>query len=135
MKFSAASLKQLITCDERLQRLFFAVLDSGYDCTIVCGHRGQADQDEACRTGKSKLRWPNSLHNSMPSLAVDVAPYYLADGIPWADKQRFVMFAGYVLGVASQLNIPVRWGGDWNGDHLFNESFVDMPHFELTNHT
>jgi peptidoglycan L-alanyl-D-glutamate endopeptidase CwlK len=33
---------------------------------------------------------------------------------------------------AGRLKVPLRWGGDWNcnGDSG-DESFVDMPHFEL----
>lgn len=132
MKFSEASAAKLATCDARLRMLFEHVIQ-GWDCTIVCGHRVEADQNEAFRTGKSKLQWPLSNHNTYPSLAVDVAPFYEGEGIPWDDKQRFVMFAGYVLGVAATLDIPIRYGGDWNGDRRFNESFVDMPHFEIAN--
>jgi peptidoglycan L-alanyl-D-glutamate endopeptidase CwlK len=41
-------------------------------------------------------------------------------------------FAGFVKGVASQMGIPIRWGGDWNSDNnLKDNKFDDLPHFEL----
>jgi hypothetical protein len=63
-------------------------------------------------------------------LAVDVAPY----PVDWNDKERFYYFAGFVKGVASSLGISIRWGGDWNSDNnLKNQTFFDLPHFELKN--
>ena len=124
--FSLASEAKLATCDVRLRELFHHVI-ADYDCTIICGHRGEAEQREAFRTGKSKLDWPNSKHNVRPSLAVDVAPC----PIDWNDRSRFILFAGYVLGVGNLLGIPLRWGGDWDSNRTFNESFVDLVHFEL----
>lgn len=98
------------------------------DCTVIQGHRGQVSQDEAYRTGKSKLRYPQSKHNSLPSKAVDVAPF----PIDWANRERFAYFAGVVKGIALAKGIALRWGGDWNRDgNTKDETFSDMPHFEL----
>lgn len=125
--YSRVSRDRLATCDERLQRVFNKVIEFE-DCSILCGHRGQAEQDEALRTGKSKLGWPKSNHNALPSRAVDVAPY----PIDWSDPDRFRLFAGKVLGIAAMLGIPLRWGGDWDGDGTNrDQSFHDLPHFEL----
>ncbi len=95
---------------------------------VLAGHRGKAEQDVAFSTGHSKLAWPKSKHNAAPSLAVDLAPYpYNA-----TDRARLTYFAGYLLGIASCLKIPVRWGGDWNKDLLATpEAFPDLFHFEL----
>jgi|688.fasta_scaffold115875_5 peptidoglycan L-alanyl-D-glutamate endopeptidase CwlK len=125
--FGQTSRDRLATCDERLQRVFNEVIKHR-DCSILCGHRGQAEQDEALRTGKSKLGWPKSNHNTLPSKAVDVAPY----PIDWTDIDRFRLFAGFVLGVAAGMGIPLRWGGDWDGDGTNrDQSFHDLPHFEV----
>ena len=41
-------------------------------------------------------------------------------------------FAGYVQGVAEQLGIKIRWGGDWDSDFDFkDQTFNDLVHFEL----
>jgi peptidoglycan L-alanyl-D-glutamate endopeptidase CwlK len=126
-KFSAKSLGRLESCDPKLQLLFNEVI-KGYDCTILCGHRGKDDQDLAVKSGHSKAAWPNSKHNSFPSLAVDVAP----SPLDWSDTDRFYHFAGYVLATANSLGIKIRWGGNWRGDFKFrDEKFQDMPHVEL----
>lgn len=126
-KFGKKSEERLATCHVDLQRLFNEVIKH-YDCTVTCGHRGKDEQDEAVRTGVSKLAWPNSKHNSLPSKAIDVVPF----PIDWDDMTRFYHFGGFVLAVAKQLGIKIRWGGDWNGDLKFrDEKFKDLPHFEL----
>lgn len=126
-KLSEKSLEKLKECHPLLQQLFMKVSEK-FDCSVICGHRNKADQDEAVRTGKSKQPWPTSKHNSTPSMAVDVVPY----PINWNDKLAFCYFAGYVKGIALGLGISVRWGGDFNQDNnLKNDSFIDMPHFEL----
>ena len=98
------------------------------DCTILEGHRGAARQNELFEEGRSKLKYPSSKHNDLPSRAVDVAPH----PIDWDDLPRFYRFAGYVEGVALQMNIKLRWGGDWDRDwDLKDNRFNDFPHFEL----
>ena len=126
-KFSEASAAKLQTCDPRLQRVFYEVIKH-YDCTIIEGYRGERDQNEAFQNGNSKLRWPQSKHNQMPSLAVDVMPY----PIDWKDLERLTLFAGFVLGTTKSLGITRRWGADWDSDwDLKEEKFRDYPHFEL----
>jgi len=110
-----------------LQRLFKEVIKH-YDCTVICGHRSQEEQDKAVAEGKSKVRYPYSKHNSFPARAVDVVPY----PIDWDDREGFYAFGGFVKGVASQKGIKIRWGGDWDSDNdLHDQNFIDLPHFEL----
>lgn len=100
------------------------------DFSILEGHRGKAEQDEAYRTGKSKVRFPNGKHNQVPSHAVDIAPYPL----DWSDTERFVYFAGFIMGVAASHDVRLRWGGDWDRDtEVEDETFRDLGHFELVN--
>jgi len=125
--FSPASQSKLQTCHPDLQRLFGEVIKY-IDCTIIEGHRGEMAQNAAYVSGNSKVKWPNSKHNSFPSKAVDAAPY----PIDWNDKIRFHYFAGVVLGIANQMGIKVRWGGDFDRDHnLADDPWDDLPHFEL----
>ncbi len=131
--FSPKSLERLRSCHAELQVLFCEVIKH-WDCTVLEGHRNQADQEQAFASGNTKLHFPHGKHNSVPSRAVDVSPY----PIDWKDSQRFHLFAGFVLGVASQLRSSgimkheVRWGGDWDSDHqVTDETFRDLPHFEL----
>nr|MDT0252792.1 hypothetical protein [Endozoicomonas sp.] len=79
-----------------------------YDCTIICGHRGNVAQMLAFENGKSELQWPNSNHNELPGKAVDVMAY----PINWFDYQRSAHFAGFAIGIAENMGIQLRWGGD-----------------------
>jgi len=81
--FGKTSRKRLATCHEDLQLVFNEVIKH-FDCTIVCGHRGEADQNDAFERGNSKLRFPQSKHNQWPSLAVDAVPW----PINWDDTDR-----------------------------------------------
>jgi peptidoglycan L-alanyl-D-glutamate endopeptidase CwlK len=100
----------------------------GYDCTIICGHRDEDDQNALFKSGSSRVKWPNSKHNPKISLAVDVAPH----PIDWTNTRRFYHFAGYVQARADAMGIKIRWGGDWDGDKdLDDQKFFDLIHFEF----
>ncbi|WP_067517878.1 M15 family metallopeptidase [Endozoicomonas ascidiicola] len=125
--FNQRSRDNLDQCHPDLQRLFNDVVRH-FDCSVICGHRGKAEQEAVFKAGKSKARFGESKHNHVPSMAVDVVPY----PVDWQDRERFAMFAGFVLGRAIELGVNVRWGGDWDRDtKTADETFLDMPHFEL----
>lgn len=131
-RYSKTSIERLKTCHPDLQKVFYEVLN-GFDHTILCGHRGREAQNKAFNEGKSKLRFPQSKHNSTPSMAVDVAPWYPdKPHIHWQEDENFTMFGGYVLGVAASMGVGLRWGGDWKqcNDRRKND-FEDLVHFEL----
>lgn len=138
-KFGARSLERLATCDTRLQQVVRKAMKHDLmDFTVLVGHRDQAAQDEAFFSGASKLRWPDSKHNSLPSLAIDIAPWPVRWGEVGSptrvkDIGRFYMLAGIVLAASRQLEITVRWGGNWkmNGN-VYDQDFDDLVHFELT---
>jgi len=117
--FSQRSKDNLATCHLDLQRVMLEAIKVA-DFAVLCGHRGQAAQDEAYATGRSKLLWPNSSHNELPSLAVDLAPW----PIDWNDSGRFHYLAGVVMTVARQLGVVLEWGGDW-------QILVDLPHYQI----
>lgn len=125
--FSPLSEARLQTCSPLLQQLLREAIKE-IDFTVLCGHRGQEEQDEAFRTKKSTVKWPDSRHNKQPSLAVDVAPY----PVDWKDTARFARLVGYIERIADEKRIAIRWGGDWNGNwRTSDERFTDMPHIEL----
>lgn len=139
--FGRASSHHLRTLTDGLQRVLLEVVKT-YDCSITQGHRGEDAQGLAVKMGRSKVAWPNGKHNSYPSKAADVAPYPIDYGGALIQNGelvkanlhallRFYHFAGYVQGVAHQMGVPIRWGGDWDGDFdLFDQSFMDLVHFE-----
>lgn len=126
-KFGKKSLEKLNTCDKRLQLVLNEVIKT-VDCSVLEGHRGEQRQNKLYDEGKTKLKFPNGRHNASPSRAVDVVPY----PIDWEDRERFHLFAGFVLGIAKQLGVNLRWGGDWNINWFVDDNnFDDFPHFEL----
>ena len=132
-RLSKLSEGRLATCHPKLQRLLREVIrrvPDELDFTVLCGHRGQAEQTAAylARPPRSTKPWPESLHNALPSLAVDIAPH----PIDWEDPARFARLVGWVECIAAELAIKIRWGGDWNGNGRTNdERLVDLPHLEL----
>ena len=126
-KFGKRSLKRLSTCDKKLQEVFNEVIKT-VDCSVLEGNRHQTRQDLLYKEGKTKVKFPYGRHNASPSLAVDVCPY----PIDWFDRERFHLFAGFVLGIAKSMGINLRWGGDWNMNwEVDDNKFDDFPHFEL----
>jgi peptidoglycan LD-endopeptidase CwlK len=125
--FGKKSQERLNMCDPRLVELFEEVVEH-FDCTVIQGYRDEVEQNKAFEDGFSKLKYPQGSHNKYPSLAVDIAPY----PIDWKDRDRFHLFAGFVKGIASQMGLNIRWGGDWNSDtHTKDNNFDDLPHFEI----
>ena len=132
-RFSQRSINNLVSCHPKLQSLFLDIVKD-FDCTVIEGHRDKETQNEYFRTGKSKLEYPNSKHNSYLSLAVDVAPYnQIEKRIRWEHHEDFIYFGGYVLGRADALGIKLRWGGDFDMNNVPKEKghFFDAVHFEL----
>jgi len=126
---SKPSEAHLLTCHPDLQRLIREAIKH-VDFTVMVGYRNQEDQEEAFRLGNTTKHWPDSRHNTNPSTAVDIAPY----PVDWSDTARFARLYGYIERIAEEMNIGIRWGGDWNNNYRTkDETLVDMPHIELVN--
>jgi peptidoglycan L-alanyl-D-glutamate endopeptidase CwlK len=118
-ELSKKSLERLATCNVLLQEICHEVIRET-NFYVLCGHRTEQEQQEAFRTGRSKLQWPDSKHNSNPSNAIDVAP----NPLDWNDIDSFRKLAGVFKRVAAERGVRIVWGGDWDG-------FKDYPHIEL----
>ena len=126
-RFGRHSLQVRATLDPRLQRLFDEVIKD-FDCTLLEGFRNAKRQHELFLTGKSMKDWPESKHNKKPSKGIDAVPY----PVDWNDRDRMYYFAGWVMGTAKKMGIPLRWGGDFDEDMEVRDSiFNDLGHFEL----
>lgn len=139
-KFSSRSLK----CLEQVHPLLAngchtAIAISTVDFGIICGHRTREEQDDAYARGLSKLQFPASKHNQLPSLAVDFIPW----PVDWKDSLAFARIAGLIAAgveIAKIENpykedwqkLTTRWGGDWDRDgSTRDQSFMDLGHIEL----
>lgn len=123
MPLSPAYLAKLNTCDPRLIRVVLEVAKT-FPLIVVCGHRDKDAQNDAYNRGRSKVRWPNSRHNSSPSQAVDLAP----SPLDWDDEHAFRKLADAMKAEAKRQGLAITWGGDWPGAW-------DQPHFEITRKT
>lgn len=118
-QFGDKSKERLSQSHPDLQRIFNEVIKT-YDCKVECGYRDKEAQERAHRDGFSKVHFPNSKHNHLPSLAVDVIPY----PVDWTNVERFKELGGLVKETAEGMGIKIRWGGDF-------EKWKDYPHYEL----
>lgn len=119
------------TLHPALQQTMDYVLREVADVSLLFGHRDEATQNHFYATGKSKLRYPHSKHNKLPSHAVDFQPYPVPEYEPklWA---ALAYIAGRAIAHAAERGVTLRWGGDWNrnGD-LTDQKFDDLFHLEL----
>jgi peptidoglycan L-alanyl-D-glutamate endopeptidase CwlK len=128
-QFSSKSLEKLKNCHKKLQLICNKIIKY-YDFTILEGFRSQQLQNKYFTEKKTQLCWPESKHNTLPSCAIDIAPW----PINWQDRASFYFLSGLVLATAKEHNINLRWGGDWNQNMNFSdENFSDLVHFELIN--
>ena len=94
------------------------------DVTIIEGLRSQERQDELVAKGASKTKYSKHIQGK----AVDLAPY----PIDWEDRERFHYMGGMVRGIGQQLNVNIRWGGDWDSDgEIKDNNFDDLVHVEI----
>lgn len=126
-KFGDSSRARLETCHPLLQEICEEAIKQ-VDFSVICGYRTKEEQDQAIADKASKVEYPNSMHNQMPSLAVDIAPY----PIDWDNTTRFAHLIGIVRGIAAMKGIKIRTGSDWDTDgDITDHKFMDWPHFEL----
>lgn len=125
--FGKKSRERRDTCNEKLR----GVLDEAikhYDFSIVWGHRGREAQNKAFEAGRSKVSFPRSKHNSVPSDAVDITPYPMGYE---ATYEQFYEMATYILHAASALGVRIRWGGHWKNYTGKGPNDRDWAHFEI----
>ena len=134
-KFGKRSRQRLKGVDARLVNVLNEVCKY-YDITVIEGLRSQERQNELVAQGKSKTKFGKHVQGK----AVDVAPY----PIDWNARDDFHYLGGFVLGIATQMGVNVRWGGDWSSPSLDKDvmsgkeqrttkdnGFDDLVHFEL----
>ena len=122
-KFGKRSKERLRGVDTRLVNVLNELIKI-MDVTIIEGLRSKQRQEILLKEGKTKTKFSKHIEGK----AVDLAPY----PIDWEDRDRFHYMGGMIRGIAKQLNVPVRWGGDWDGDgETKDNKFDDLVHFEI----
>jgi len=129
--WGAGSLAVRAQLDPRLVLVADGALET-IDYSLICGHRGEADQTAALASGTSRIAWPRGKHNRVPSHAFDFRPYPFDAALKdWSDIARFARVWGHIEAVSVRLSIRLRWGGDFDGDQRSNDDGWDWGHVEL----
>jgi len=127
-----------------------------YDITLLEGHRAEEPQNELFSGGASKVKWPDSRHNTNPSMAVDVCPYPIpkewgdlgwltgkARDKAWKERVKFYQMVSVIQFCWEQMLVEeetaaharkyqLRFGADWDGDGDYSDqAFDDLVHVEL----
>lgn len=125
--WSARSLKSMQGIHPDLRRVLDRALQtSDTDFVVTEGLRALERQRELLRIGATTTL--NSRH--LTGHAVDLYAYVdiNKDGkVTFEEMSRFPLMkkiADAIKLAASELNVPIVWGGDW-------KKFKDYPHFEL----
>ena len=122
-KFGKRSKERLRGIDARLVSVLNELVKI-MDVTIIEGLRSEQRQEKLLKAGSTKTKFSKHIEGK----AVDLAPY----PIDWEDRDRFHYMGGMIRGIAKQLNVSVRWGGDWDSDgETKDNSFDDLVHVEI----
>jgi len=137
-QFSSRSKNMLSQCHPDIQLVLNEAIKY-IDFAVIEGWRVKATQDKYFAKGASKVKWPNSYHNTIVehikpeyrpenmnsatacSLAVDIIPSPLKS---WDDYEAFAKLTAVIKAVAADMKIPLQ-----NGYELWG---WDYPHFQLT---
>ena len=122
---STASLANLQDVHPDLVKIVHRAIElSVVDFKVIEGKRTFARQKELFAKGATKTM--NSRH--LTGHAVDLLPL----PVDWNNPKPFELVSQAMFTAAKELNIKIRWGGDWNENGKSNdEKFYDGPHFEL----
>jgi len=116
---SQKSLDKLKGVDDRLVSVVKRAIEiTTEDFTVLEGLRTKERQLELYNAGKSQTL--NSKH--LVGRAVDLGA--LNNGVISWNKEDYIKLAVVVKQAAKELNVNIKWGGDF-------KSFFDGPHFEL----
>ena len=127
--YGIKSTKELASCTDDIQKVFNAAIKIR-DISITEGTRNDERQNKLFDEGKTKLRFPDSKHNSWPSRAVDAIPYPTTQE-DWENREYWVEWSSWLKGFASGMGITLISGFDWDNDYdLTDQSFFDGPHFQ-----
>lgn len=126
-KLSSRSLRRLDGVHPDLIRVVHRAIEiTTVDFGISEGLRTKERQLKLFQAGATKIM--ESRH--LTGHAVDLYAW-AAGEVRW-DWPLYFKLADAMRLAAKEEDVPIRWGGDWDGDGDSNdESFRDGPHFEL----
>ena len=147
--FGQTSMNKLKTCHKDIQKILLEAIKI-IDITVLEGIRSTERQQQLFEEGRSKIDGINikSKHQgkldedgNLVSYAIDIYPYIKGED-PFDNNPKNLARYYYMMGIIDsiahklyekgEISHLVRFGLDWDGDHLFtDQNFDDLPHFEL----
>tara|TARA_R100001377_G_C3138013_1_gene91685 strand:+ start:259 stop:651 length:393 start_codon:yes stop_codon:yes gene_type:complete len=126
-KFGKKSKQRLKGLDPRLIEVLDELIKI-MDVTIIEGLRSEETQYKYFLDKSSKLDGTKKKSKHQTGHAVDLAPY----PVKWQETKRFYYMGGMIKGIAKELGINIRWGGDWDSDgEISDQTFMDLVHIEV----
>lgn len=137
MKLTPRDELRLKSVDQRLRDVVRLAADiTEQPFMVIEGFRTHARQLELWNQGRNGNPGPivtwtmDSKH--LRGEAVDLGPLDAQGAIPWKDASAFDRVAQAMTRAATELNVSIRWGADWDKDGKPRErGETDSPHFEL----
>lgn len=126
MNFSKRSIDNLTGVHPDLVKVALeAIKTTTVDFAVTDGLRTAAEQAAFYAKGASKTL--KSRH--LTGHAIDVCA--MIQGKARWDAHLYEEISHAFFDASHKLNIPIRWGGDWDGDPKTKNQFNDYAHFEL----
>jgi peptidoglycan L-alanyl-D-glutamate endopeptidase CwlK len=96
------------------------------------GKRTAEEQNQLFKEGYSQCDGYVKISKHQSGDAIDLNVFVGSKMVD--NKEMLCVVAGVIFACASELNIKIRWGGDWNSDgNILDNKFNDQYHFELIN--
>jgi len=134
-KLSNRSLRRLEGVNPKLiNLLLLAIKRTPVDFGVAWmgGLRTAEEQNQLFKEGYSQRDGYEKISNHQLGDAVDLNVFV---GSKMVESEKMLcLIAGVMFSCANELNIRVRWGGDWDEDgDIRDNKFNDMYHFEIIN--
>jgi peptidoglycan L-alanyl-D-glutamate endopeptidase CwlK len=101
-----------------------------FGIAFMGGLRTPEEQNQLFKDGYSKCDGYTKISKHQSGEAIDVNVF--VDSKVVENKEMLCVIAGVMFSCASELNIKLRWGLDWNGNgDIRDNKFNDMYHFEI----
>lgn len=133
--FGKTSRKRLEDAPDIVQTIMHEAIETApFDFSILCVFRNKKEQNEAYATKNSTKQWPDSIHNELPSWAVDVARFYpQSPHIRWKNLMDFRVLYEHIRDIAEKYGVLAISGMDWDNDgDIYEHDLIDMPHIQFS---
>lgn len=150
--FGAASAAQLATVDPLLEKVCRrAIVLSTIDFSVLEGRRSVLRQHELyaqgrdaaamhkagifdvpANPGKPIVTWTlNSRHFPDPKTGLGNAVDLCPSPVDFNNMAKYHAIRDVMYKAGADLGVPIRWGGDWDGDGVTEKGETDFGHFEI----